>query len=175
MLFTDWKFLVFFGVVLAAYWALPWNAARKALLLIASAFFYAMWDWRFLALVALVIVNTYVVTRLLERPAPESRNPRAVLTAGIVISLGVLGFFKYFNFFVDTLSGLVGGSHFALSVLLPVGISFYTFHSISYMIDTYRGKIEPTRNILDVALYILFFPQLVAGGRSCAPPTCFLR
>ena len=163
MLFTDWSFLVFFVVVLSAYWSLRSNALRKALLLFASAFFYAMWDWRFLGLVALVILNTYTVTLLVAERTARRRSRRTVLVAGVAVSLSVLGFFKYCNFFVDSLAGLVGRGHVELNILLPIGISFYTFHSISYMVDTYRGKIEPTRNIGDVALYILFFPQLVAG------------
>jgi alginate O-acetyltransferase complex protein AlgI len=161
VLFTEWKFFVFFAVVLAVYWPLRSNALRKFLLLIASAFFYAMWDWRFLGLVALVIVNTYIVTLLVVRVQGQTAR-RGVLTAGIAVSLAVLGFFKYWNFFADTVSGLLGG-HFTLSILLPVGISFYTFHAMSYMIDSYRGKIVPTWNFADVALYILFFPQLIAG------------
>jgi alginate O-acetyltransferase complex protein AlgI len=161
VLFTDWKFFVFFAVVLAVYWPLRLNALRKSLLLIASAFFYAMWDWRFLGLVALVIANTYIVTLLVVRVQGEFAR-RAVLTAGITASLAVLGFFKYWNFFADSVSSVFGG-HFTLSILLPVGISFYTFHAMSYMIDSYRGKIVPTWNLADVALYLLFFPQLIAG------------
>jgi alginate O-acetyltransferase complex protein AlgI len=141
VLFTDWKFFVFFAVVLAVYWPLRSNALRKCLLLIASAFFYAMWDWRFLGLVALVIVNTYIVTLLVVRVQGQTAQC-GVLPAGIAVSLAVLGFFKYWNFFADTVSGLLGG-HFTLSILLPVGISFYTFHAMSYMIDSYRGKIVP--------------------------------
>jgi alginate O-acetyltransferase complex protein AlgI len=161
VLFTDWKFFVFFAVVLAVYWPIRLNALRKSLLLIASAFFYAMWDWRFLGLVALVIFNTYIVTLLVVRVQGETAR-RCVLTAGITASLAVLGFFKYWNFFADSASSVLGG-HFTFSILLPVGISFYTFHAMSYMIDSYRGKIEPTWNLADVALYLLFFPQLIAG------------
>ncbi len=163
MLFTDWKFFVFFAVVMTTYWSLSANTLRKLLLLLASCFFYAMWDWRFLGLVCLVILNTYVVTLAVAGSAVCRRRARHILAAGITVSLGVLGFFKYCNFFVDTFAGLVGKGHVELNIILPIGISFYTFHSISYMVDTYRGKIGATRNLVDVALYILFFPQLVAG------------
>jgi alginate O-acetyltransferase complex protein AlgI len=162
MIFTDWTFFVFFAVVFLVYWDIPSNDWRKIWLLAASCVFYAAWDWRFLSLVLLVIVNTYVVTLALARKA-DDRHRRAILTAGIVVSLGVLGFFKYFNFFADTIGSVFGVRRTIVDILLPVGISFYTFHSLSYMIDTYRRKIVPTRDFVDVALYILFFPQLVAG------------
>jgi D-alanyl-lipoteichoic acid acyltransferase DltB (MBOAT superfamily) len=166
MIFTDWTFFVFFAAVSLVYWDIPSNSWRKIWLLAASCVFYAAWDWRFLGLVLLVIVNTYIVTLTLTltltRKA-DDRHRRAILTAGIVTSLGVLGFFKYFNFFAGTISSVFGAPRLVVDILLPVGISFYTFHSLSYMIDTYRRKIIPTRNVVDVALYILFFPQLVAG------------
>jgi alginate O-acetyltransferase complex protein AlgI len=162
MLFTDWRFFAFFIVLLIIYWNLTDNRLRKGILLIGSAFFYSMWDWRFLGLVAVVIVNTYVVTLLVARSEKNTLR-RGILTAGISLSLGVLGFFKYFNFFEASFARLFGDGALELAIVLPVGISFYTFHSISYMVDTFRRRIEPTRNIGDVALYILFFPQLVAG------------
>jgi alginate O-acetyltransferase complex protein AlgI len=162
MVFTDGKFFVFFLIVFSGYWALRSNAWRKGWLLLASMLFYATWDWRFLFLVLVVIVNTYAIT-LLTANNPNPLYRRIILTAGIVVSLGILGVFKYYNFFVESLSQLVDVGLVTRTIVLPIGISFYTFHSLSYMIDTYRGKIVPTRNLGDVALYILFFPQLVAG------------
>jgi alginate O-acetyltransferase complex protein AlgI len=158
MLFTDWKFFVFFAVAFGVYWSLAGNLPRKLWLLACSMVFYAAWDWRFLGLVLFVIANTYAVTLLVAR-TDDPRQRRLLLMTGVTISLSVLGVFKYYNFFVDSLSIPTR----IQDLVLPIGISFYTFHSLSYMIDTYRRKIVPTTNCGDVALYILFFPQLVAG------------
>jgi alginate O-acetyltransferase complex protein AlgI len=163
MIFTDWKFFVFFAVAFSIYWAVLGNTARKSWLLACSVFFYAVWDWRFVGLVLLVIANTYVVTLSIAHQKEHGSTGRVVLATGISVSLGVRGFFKYYNFFIDTLGRLISLDATISAIILPIGISFYTFHSISYMVDTYRGKIVPTRNFVDVALYILFFPQLVAG------------
>jgi D-alanyl-lipoteichoic acid acyltransferase DltB (MBOAT superfamily) len=162
MLFTDWKFFVFFGVVFAVHWTLSSNTARKAWLLAASAVFYAGWDWRFLGLILFVVLNTYLVTLLVYGNSSPGRR-RMCLVVGISVSLSVLGAFKYYNFFIDSLASIIPLGLVTSSIVLPVGISFYTFHSLSYMIDTYRGKIVPSRDLGDVALYILLFPQLVAG------------
>ena len=162
MVFTDWTFYVFFTVAFSIYWAIRANKWRKVWLLACSAVFYAAWDWRLLGLVLIVVVNTYVVTRLVGNVASVSRR-KPVLIGGIFINLTLLGFFKYYNFFVVSLSQLLPVDSVTANIVLPIGISFYTFHSLSYMIDTYRRKITPTRNFVDVALYILFFPQLVAG------------
>jgi alginate O-acetyltransferase complex protein AlgI len=160
MLFTDLKFFGFFAVVFAVYWSLTSNTWRKCWLLAASIVFYAGWDWRFLGLVLVVIVDTYAVTLLVHR---FRHHGRLILTVGVVVSLSILGVFKYYDFFVTSLGGLLNLHPVTAQLILPIGISFYTFHALSYMIDTYRGKIVPTRNFADVALYILFFPQLVAG------------
>ncbi|MBV8564758.1 MAG: MBOAT family protein [Methylobacteriaceae bacterium] len=162
MIFTEGKFFVFFAVAFGVYWTIRSNLWRKLWLLACSIAFYAAWDWRFLGLVLLVIVNTYAVTLLTVRmPSPSGR--RAVLAAGIVVSLSVLGLFKYYNFFVASLSQIIALDARIEGLILPIGISFYTFHSLSYMIDVYRSRIVPTRSFIDVSLYILFFPQLVAG------------
>lgn len=162
MIFTDWKFFVFFAIAFTVYWSLRDNLWRKVWLLLCSVVFYAAWDWRFLGLVAVVIINVYATTLLVYR-ADSDLLRRRILTVGITISLGVLGAFKYYNFFIGSLEHIVPLGLTARSIVLPIGISFYTFHSLSYMIDTYRRAIVPTRNLVDVALYILFFPQLVAG------------
>jgi alginate O-acetyltransferase complex protein AlgI len=162
MLFTETSFFPFFGLVLLVHWTLTSNAHRKIWLLVASALFYATWDWRFLGLVLIAIVNVYLVTILLGRLHAQFTR-RLTLSAGIVVGLGLLGFFKYYDFFIDSLDRATGLHVPLLQIILPVGISFFTFHALSYMIDTYRGQIVPTLNFCDVALYVLFFPQLVAG------------
>ena len=162
MVFTDWKFFVFFLIVFSVYWLIRGNSGRKLWLFASSVVFYAAWDWRFLGLVLLVICNTYAVTLLVHHSGSESWR-RGILTTGIAVSLSVLGAFKYYNFFVDSLAQIAPMDLPTREIVLPIGISFYTFHSLSYMIDTYRRNIVPTRNFVDVALYILFFPQLVAG------------
>src|SRR5882672_508901 len=162
MIFTDWKFFVFFAVAFIVYWSISSNPLRKIWLLACSVYFYASWDWRFLGLVFFVIANTYAVT-LLVAATKQPLWRRPILVTGITISLGVLGVFKYYNFFIDSLSAWTALPIRIQDIVLPIGISFYTFHSLSYMIDTYRRKIVPTTNPVDVALYILFFPQLVAG------------
>lgn len=162
MIFTEWKFLVFFTAAFTVYWNLRNNLWRKVWLLGCSITFYAAWDWRFLGIVLLVILNTYATTLLVHRNNRDALR-RGFLTAGIVINLGALGVFKYYNFFVDLLAQIFSLDFTMRSIVLPIGISFYTFHSLSYMIDTYRRAIVPNRNFIDVALYIMFFPQLVAG------------
>jgi alginate O-acetyltransferase complex protein AlgI len=162
VVFTDWRFFGFFLVTFSIHWLIRGDQRRKLWLLLSSIVFYATWDWRFLGLVLLVICNTYAVTLLVDRIKLESGR-RGVVAVGIAMSLGVLGIFKYYNFFVDSLAQAVAISIPVREIVLPIGISFYTFHSLSYMIDTYRRNIVPTRNFVDVALYILFFPQLVAG------------
>src|SRR5215469_9371888 len=162
MIFTDWKFFLFFFVAFAVHWSLHGNLLRKLWLLACSVVFYASWDWRFLGLIVLVIGNTYTTTLLIYFTKPEVGR-RKILAIGVSVSLAVLGLFKYYNFFAASLSRIVPLDFTIVSIVLPVGISFYTFHSLSYMIDTYRRAITPTRNLVDVALYILFFPQLVAG------------
>jgi alginate O-acetyltransferase complex protein AlgI len=168
MIFTEARFFVFFVIAFSVHWVLTSNLWRKLWLLACSVVFYAAWDWRFLGLVLLVIVNTYAVTLLVAATDGPVRR-RQIVTIGIVISLGVLAVFKYFNFFIDTLSQFISLQVRIQDIVLPIGISFYTFHSLSYMIDTYRGKIVPTKSFIDVALYILLFPQLVAGPIVRAP------
>jgi alginate O-acetyltransferase complex protein AlgI len=170
MLFNSASFLLFLPVVLAGYWLWPGNCGRKLLLVIASCFFYAAWDWRFLGLLGFVVVTTFAASWLiLYLKGRGARVPSLViLWIGIGVQLAVLAFFKYFNFFEINLVTLL--SDFGLPsaapivrILLPVGISFYTFHAITLVVDTYRGKVDTRVSLLDVTLYIAFFPQLVAG------------
>jgi alginate O-acetyltransferase complex protein AlgI len=172
MLFNSGSFLCFLLLVLPTYWLLPSNFLRKLLLVGASFVFYAWWDWRFLGLLSFVILSVFFGARLVlfERRKGNRRRALLYLWCCLGIELAVLGFFKYFNFFEDNL--LVGlhslGIHAASSsltfrVLLPIGISFYTFHAITLAVDTFRGTVDRKISLLDVALYIAFFPQLVAG------------
>ena len=155
MLFVELRFFLFFGVVIALYWRLKNDHARKLLLLAASYLFYAAWDWRFLGLIWFSTVMDYAVGRALVA-LRGSRWRVRLLALSIAINLGILFVFKYYNFFVAPLAG------FSLRVILPVGISFYTFETISYTVDVYRGA-EPARSLLDFALFLAFFPHLVAG------------
>ena len=166
MLFNSWVFLPFLLIVLCLYYAQRLRM-QNLMLLVASYVFYAAWDWRFLALLWISTIVDYVVgKRMHASRAPGQR--KAYLLISCLVNLGILGFFKYFNFFIDSAASLmssVGWEAHAthLNILLPVGISFYTFQTMSYTIDIYRGKLEPCRNLVTFALFVAFFPQLVAG------------
>ncbi len=168
MLFVELRFFAFFAVVFAAYWLLKSNAWRKAMLVAASYLFYGVWDWRFLGLILLVTFVCWAVGRAVDPDHANEKQRKAALTVGVVFSLALLGVFKYFNFFADSFvdfakfAGLPAND-VTLNLILPVGISFYTFQAISYMVDVYRGQIAAKRSMLDVTFYIAFFPQLVAG------------
>ncbi|MET0490972.1 MAG: MBOAT family protein [Acidimicrobiales bacterium] len=171
MVFNSLQYLVFFPLVFAVYWQLK-RRAQNVLLLLASWFFYAMWDWRFLGLMLLTTGVDFGVGRYLAMTEDEKKRKLAFgLSLGL--NLTVLGFFKYFNFFVGSAADLLqtfglDASEPTLRVLLPVGISFYTFHGISYTFDVFRRDIEPADDLLDFAVFVAFFPQLVAGpiGRA---------
>jgi alginate O-acetyltransferase complex protein AlgI len=139
---------------------------RKLVLLAASCVFYAWWDLRFLGLLAIVITLDYYLSHFLVKTTNLKISRRLLLWIGIIINLGILGFFKYFNFFIDTFNVFVGTWGWqlgTLSIILPIGISFYTFQSLSYIIDVYKGVTEPAGSLLDYAIFIGFFPKLVAG------------
>ncbi|MDG2222489.1 MAG: MBOAT family protein [Rubripirellula sp.] len=165
MLFTQLEFPIFFIAVLISVWLCRTHTARNSLLLIASYYFYAYWDYRFCGLLLLSTVVDFVVARQMFR-AQTTSGRRGLLLISLVVNLGVLGFFKYFNFFIDSARPLlesIGMSGQTLQIILPVGISFYTFQTLSYTIDVYRGVLKPVNRFLDFALYVAFFPQLVAG------------
>jgi alginate O-acetyltransferase complex protein AlgI len=171
MVFNSLQYAVFFPLVLVVYWQLK-RRAQNALLLVASWFFYAMWDWRFLGLMWLTTAVDFGVGRYLAAHEDE-RQRKIAFGLSLGLNLTVLGFFKYFNFFVGSAADLLQGfgldaTEPTLKVLLPVGISFYTFHGISYTFDVYRRHIEPAKDLLDFAVFVAFFPQLVAGpiGRA---------
>jgi alginate O-acetyltransferase complex protein AlgI len=166
VLFNSLEFALFFAAVFVLSLVLP-HRAQNRMLLAASYLFYSAWDWRFLGLIALsTLVDFGVGLRLSGTSDPRIR--RWWVTLSVVTNLGILGAFKYAGFFAESLADLlasfgVGLSPFIAGVALPVGISFYTFQSLSYTIDIYRYRLEPTRDPLDFALFVAFFPQLVAG------------
>lgn len=167
MIFTEPRFVFFFVAVFAINWLLPNGRPRKLWLLLCSYVFYAAWDWRFLSLIFISTGVDYVVGLRLGAVTDESRR-RIWVTLSVFTNLGLLAIFKYFNFFIDNLADLLTfiglpASFSTLSIVLPVGISFYTFQTMSYSIDIYRGRLAPTRDLLDLALFVGFFPQLVAG------------
>jgi alginate O-acetyltransferase complex protein AlgI len=166
MLFNSYIFLIFLIIVVPTYYFLP-KRGRTCFLLMSSYFFYGYWDWRFLSLIAFSTVVDYSVGLKIDRSNSSTMKQRYLLTS-ILSNLVILGFFKYFGFFADSFNKLCQLFHFHLdvfhlNVILPIGISFYTFKSLSYTIDVYWEKVKPTRSLADYALFVSFFPQLVAG------------
>ncbi len=167
MVFTEGRFFVLFVLCVCFYWSLRGHTARKWWLLLCSAVFYGAWDWRFLGLMYVSVTMDWFIGWMLGRdPVPGGR--RLWLAISLVGNLGILGFFKYFNWFVS--SAVEFGSWMGfdvhaptLAIVLPVGISFYTFQSMSYTIDVYRRELPAAKSYLDFALFVTFFPQLVAG------------
>lgn len=172
MLFNSFDFLVFFVVVLALQAVLP-HRPRNLFLLGASYLFYGWWDWRFLSLLWVSTLVEFYCGGAIARSADPGRR-RLLLGMAVAVDLGMLGFFKYCNFFVGSFAALltslgVQSEPWHLNVVLPVGISFYTFQTLSYTIDVYRGQMKPVEKLADFALFVTFFPQLVAGPieRAC--------
>ena len=168
MLFNSFVFLIFFIIVYTLYLLLNSNyKVQNIILLIASYIFYGYWDWRFTALLALSTIVDFTVGKLLQN-TKEERKRKLLLFISLFFNLSVLGFFKYFNFFAESFAGFLQifgmeANWVTLNVLLPVGISFYTFQTMSYTIDVYKRKLQPIDSFLDFALFVSFFPQLVAG------------
>lgn len=167
MSFTSLSFLIFLPIVLGLYWLLRRRLLwQNGLVVVASYLFYGWWDWRFLGLIALTSLCSYLSGIAIERT--EGGGRRMWAAANIVLNLGILGLFKYFNFFAESLCSLLSltGLHadaLTLRLILPVGISFYTFQALSYTIDVYRHRLPATRDVVAFFAYISFFPQLVAG------------
>lgn len=166
MLFNTVQFGLFLAVVLLLYYNLP-HRLQNYMLLAASAFFYACWDYRFLSLIFISTTVDFIVGNLLHS-TENQRHRKHILIWSIVFNLGFLGFFKYYGFFAESLQALLTflGVHASLGtlhVVLPVGISFYTFQSMSYTLDIYRKELEPAEHYLDFALCVAFFPHMVAG------------
>jgi alginate O-acetyltransferase complex protein AlgI len=167
VIFSSFRFLIFFPIVLILYYASRRLRYRQTVLLIASYIFYASWDYRFLSLIFISTLVDYITGLRIPRAATFARK-RWWLALSICVNLGLLGYFKYANFFIDSFQGLLTGLGFdasprVLDIILPVGISFYTFQTMSYSLDVYRGKIESNKNFLEFALFVACFPQLVAG------------
>jgi alginate O-acetyltransferase complex protein AlgI len=165
--FSSLTFLIFFAVVFTAYWALGRRRPQNVLLLIASYVFYGWWDWRFAGLMLASSLADYSFGLAIH----WSQKPlyrKLLLVATLVANLSLLGFFKYFNFFAESFAVAAGSmgwqvGDLTLNIILPVGISFYTFQSLSYTIDIYRKQLAPTKNVVDYLAFVSFFPQLVAG------------
>ncbi|HNQ24308.1 MAG TPA: MBOAT family O-acyltransferase [Phycisphaerae bacterium] len=168
MAFNSLHFLLFFPLVTTGAWLLRRHAGlRMLLLLFASYYFYMSWNWKYAGLLLGSTLLDYVVALGMARTASIFRR-RLLFIASLSGNLGVLFVFKYYNFFADSVAQVAAGLGAPLaaahhSLLLPVGISFYTFQTLSYTIDVYRGQLQPTRNFLKFALFVSFFPQLVAG------------
>lgn len=166
MLFNSYQFFIFFFFVYAGYLIVP-RKWQNVLLLISSYLFYAVWNWKFLFLILVSTGIDYVCAQVIEG-SKASRIRKIFLWISVGANLSFLGFFKYFNFFLHSISeflnifGLYAHPQ-TLSIVLPIGISFYTFQTMSYTIDVYRKKIQPEKSFINFALYVSFFPQLVAG------------
>jgi alginate O-acetyltransferase complex protein AlgI len=169
MLFNSIDFAIFLPIVFVFYWfAANRNLQLQNLLIVAASYiFYGWWDWRFLSLIFFSTIVDYIVgLRLLKQEGKIKR--RLLLWTSIAVNLGFLGFFKYYNFFLDNFvtAFTFFGSEIkanSLNIILPVGISFYTFQTLSYSIDVYKKKLEPTKDFFAFAAFVSFFPQLVAG------------
>jgi len=169
MLFNSIAFMVFLPLVFAAYWLLKpiritW---QNSVLLLASYVFYGWWDWRFLLLLAFSTALDFLAGIMIHEEAGVKRR-RTLLWITVALNLGLLGFFKYFNFFIDSAVRVLETLGFqanpwSLNLILPIGISFYTFHGISYVVDVYFRRIKPNRDLLTYGVFVCYFPLLVAG------------
>ena len=165
MLFNSWIFIFFLIIVIPIYYCLSvrW---QNIFLIGASYFFYGYWDYRFLPLIFISTCINYIIALSIEKKSGKQRN--ILFYMGIACNLGCLGFFKYFNFFIDSFAGILTGfglnpSVTTLNIILPIGISFYTFQVTGYLIDVYRREHSATTDFISFALYVCYFPQLVAG------------
>ena len=170
MLFNSFEFLLFLPVVFLLYWFIFRNRRwQNLLIVIASYIFYGWWDWRFLFLIALTSLSSFGSGFFIEKYEGRIRWKQLGCSINIILNIGILGLFKYYNFFVDNLDRLFRiafGYHLdsvTMDIILPVGISFYTFQALSYTIDVYQKKLPASHDIIDFFAYISFFPQLVAG------------
>lgn len=169
MLFNSIDFAIFLPIVFILYWFFTNHNLKlqNLLIVLASYLFYGWWDWRFLSLILFSTIVDYTIGVLLSKQENVSKR-KILLWSSIIINLGFLGFFKYYNFFLDnfkTAFTFLGGeiSSSSLQIILPVGISFYTFQTLSYSIDVYKKKLEPTHDFIAFTAFVSFFPQLVAG------------
>jgi alginate O-acetyltransferase complex protein AlgI len=166
MLFNSLHFAIYFAIVYGVYLCLE-HRWQNRFLLVASCYFYGSWSWKFFGILALSITIDYLSARFIEKAIDPVKKKR-LLVLSIIVNLTLLGFFKYYNFFIDNLSTLlatrgIDASWLHLDLVLPIGISFYTFHSMSYVIDVYHGKMKACHSYVDFSLFVTYFPQLVAG------------
>lgn len=166
MQFNSLSFMIFFPIVTALYFVIP-KKLRSIWLLIASYYFYMNWNPKYALLMGFSTVVTYAVAILVEKKEDE-KTKKALLLAGLLINLSILVLFKYANFVIETVDFIstklqLGSVDYRLNLLLPVGISFYTFQALGYVIDVYRGEVKAEKNFITYALFVSFFPQLVAG------------
>lgn len=169
MLFNSFDFALFLPLVFALYWFIPFKRIRtqNGFIVVASYVFYGWWDWRFLGLILLSTLTDYVMGLLLGK-ATEKKCRKALLWISVGLNLGLLGFFKYCDFFIESFTAAFTFFGAAiqtqtLNIILPVGISFYTFQTLSYTLDVYKRTLEPTKDVVAFAAFVSFFPQLVAG------------
>lgn len=169
MLFNSIDFAIYLPIVFVLYWFLTDKNLKlqNFLIAVASYVFYGWWDWRFLSLILFSTIVDYTIGRLLEKEN-QLRKRKILLWSSITVNLGFLGFFKYYNFFLDNFVAAFSFfgteiSESSLNIILPVGISFYTFQTLSYTIDVYKKKLKPTKDFIAFAAFVSFFPQLVAG------------
>ena len=165
MLFHSLTFAIFFIIVFSLYLKFP-HKLQNRMLLVASYVFYGAWEWRYLGLLFISTLTDYFCALGVEKS--EEKSKKKFLYLSIFVNLTLLGIFKYYDFFAENFQSLMENfgiiTHpYFLNVALPIGISFYTFQSISYTVDVYRGKLKACKNFLDFSLYVSFFPQLVAG------------
>ena len=169
MLFNSVDFIIFLSVVFLIYWFVIRTKKWKNLLIVITSYiFYGWWDQRFLLLIAFTTLSTFISGLLIERYNGKRNIQKLVGATNITINLFILGIFKYYNFFIENLMVLasicgIQMDHITLNIILPIGISFYTFQALSYTIDVYQKKIDATHSVIDFFAYISFFPQLVAG------------
>ena len=169
MLFNSLDFAIFLPVVFLLYWFVSQKSLKlqNALIVVASYVFYGWWDWRFLSLIIFSTIVDYLIGQKLRNEKNKPKR-KLLLWTSMVVNLGFLGFFKYYNFFLEnfinafSFFGMQINAN-SLNIILPVGISFYTFQTLSYTIDVYRKKLEPTKDLMAFTAFVCFFPQLVAG------------
>lgn len=171
MVFNSFEYLFFLPVVFCLYWFLlgKKNHWQNILIILASYLFYGLWDYRFLSLIFLSTVVDYFVGQKIHENQSNKIVAKRWLWVTLFFNLGLLGTFKYFNFFIDSFEQLTGyfGYHekqsWTINIILPIGISFYTFQTLSYSLDIYYKRLEPTKNFVAFMAFVSFFPQLVAG------------
>ncbi|MFT7343434.1 MAG: alginate O-acetyltransferase complex protein AlgI [Lentimonas sp.] len=170
MIFNSISFFIFFLIFFFVYWSINNKCniqVRNLFIIVSSYVFYGFWDWRFLSLIFISSAIDFFVAKRIDKEDRKSAR-KAFLLVSIFVNIGILGFFKYFNFFIESFSELFSGfsveiNPTTLKIILPVGISFYTFQTLSYTIDVYKKRLKPTNDILSFFAFVSFFPQLVAG------------